>query len=136
MVLIAAAAGAGFDLEASAQPSSVPLRVSHTFDFSGGQPIEGFVSYLVVRRKRLGRGFVVSRIEMRGDLPERAVTLRLVPGRRYRLSSYQRPCSGNCDQLDPILAGCAREFRATRRLRDAVIAVAFGQRSRCRITLR
>jgi hypothetical protein len=41
------------------------------------------------------------------------MTLRLDPG-SYRFVSFQRPCDGNCDILDPPTDKCSREIVVVR----------------------
>jgi hypothetical protein len=65
--------------------------------------IEGQVSYLVVRDED---GNVVVEQEFTRSRPNRpAVDVQLAPG-RYIVTSYQRPCDGNCGYLDPPTDRC------------------------------
>ena len=89
---------------ASAAPAtSAPGRlvVRSTVDRSGGLPIEGSYTYLTLRDAR-GRLLFTKRA--------RRLNRSLGPG-RYRLSSYQRTCDGNCDNLDEPSVRCARAIR-------------------------
>jgi len=40
-------------------------------------------------------------------LTENRLTLRRVPGGKYRVTSYMRPCDGNCSLLDPPVDRCS-----------------------------
>ena len=77
------------------------LRVRHRFDSSGGVPIEGYVNFF---RLRDGSGRLILRRR------SFHLTRRLAPG-RYRLTSYQRTCNGNCGQLGSPGPRCSRRFR-------------------------
>jgi D-alanyl-D-alanine dipeptidase len=88
---------------AGAQAPRGMLDVSQRFDFSGGVYVEGSVSYLRVRNARR----VVFERSRRGELGAR---LRLRAG-RYRVTSFQRPCEGNCGLLDPPTDRCSRRVR-------------------------
>jgi hypothetical protein len=67
---------------------------------------EGAISYLKVRRRADGK--VVLRRRYQGRRIRLAEEL---PARRYRLISFVRPCSGNCDNLDPATDRCTAKFR-------------------------
>ena len=79
------------------------LEASQRFDFSGGVYTEGSLSYLRVRR----HGRVIRQRSRAGAV---GLRLRLRPG-LYRVSSFQRPCQGNCDVLDPPRERCSRRLR-------------------------
>ena len=65
--------------------------------------IEGQVSYLIVRDED---GRIVAERAFSGLRPNRAaIDARLAPG-RYVVTSYQRPCDGNCGYLDPPTDRC------------------------------
>jgi hypothetical protein len=65
--------------------------------------IEGQVSYLIVRDEN---GQVVAERAFSDTRPNRpAIDVRLAPG-RYVVTSYQRPCDGNCGYLDPPTDRC------------------------------
>jgi D-alanyl-D-alanine dipeptidase len=88
---------------AAARPSAVTrgvLDVAQRFDLSDGTYIEGSVSYLRIRK---GRRVVLER-SRQGEVSVRA---RLRAG-LYRVTSFQRPCDGNCSQLDPPTDRCSR----------------------------
>ena len=79
------------------------LEVHQRFDLSGGPYVEGSVSYLRV----LKRGHVLLERSRQGELN---VRLPLRAG-LYRLTSFQRPCEGNCSLLDPPTDRCSRRVR-------------------------
>ncbi|MEA2456620.1 MAG: hypothetical protein QOI45_2882 [Thermoleophilaceae bacterium] len=79
------------------------LTLSQRFDVSGGQYIEGSVSYLRVRKGRR----VVFRRSRAGQIDAR---LRPSAG-LYRVESFQRPCDGNCSTLDPPVDRCSERVR-------------------------
>jgi hypothetical protein len=58
------------------------------------------------------------------------LVLRVKPA-RYRLSSWARPCEGNCGGLDPPTDRCARQVALQRGTRKVVIVST--ARSPCRI---
>jgi hypothetical protein len=63
------------------------------------------MSYLVVRDER---GVVVASRTFQTSRPNKPVIdVRLAPG-RYVVTSYQRPCDGNCGYLDPPTDRCTR----------------------------
>jgi hypothetical protein len=65
--------------------------------------IEGQVSYLIVRD---ADGHILAERAFSGVRPNRpAIDVRLAPG-RYVVTSYQRPCDGNCGYLDPPTDRC------------------------------
>jgi hypothetical protein len=97
LVLAVAPAGAG----PAARRGT--LEVSQRFDLSGGQYIEGSVSYLRVRDGRR----VVFRRSRTGRIDAR---LR-PPSGLYRVVSFQRPCDGNCSTLDPPVDRCSERVR-------------------------
>jgi hypothetical protein len=88
----------------------VDVRIQQVLDFSKGLYIEGSYSYVRVERpdgeevlrERLGEERECSESECVSKL-----VLRLDPG-EYRLVSFQRPCEGNCDLLDPATDSCDR----------------------------
>jgi hypothetical protein len=85
-------------------------------DFSKGLYIEGSYSYVRVERpdgeevlkERLGKERECSESECVSEL-----VLRLDSG-EYRLVSFQRPCEGNCDFLDPATDRCDRLIEVRR----------------------
>ena len=87
---------------AEAPPRGV-LEANQRFDFSGGVYTEGSLSYLRVRH----RGRLIRQRSRAGAL---GLRLRLRPG-LYRVTSFQRPCQGNCDLLDPPRERCSRRVR-------------------------
>jgi hypothetical protein len=69
--------------------------------------IEGSVGYL--RSVDADAGTVVRKGRARTAEPgtTRRIFRRVLPPRRYRIVSYQRPCDGNCDYLDGPTERCA-----------------------------
>jgi hypothetical protein len=72
----------------------------------GGLYFEGSYSY--VRVERGGRS--LTQVRLSNERVPRA-TVSLDPG-TYRLISFQRPCDGNCSQLDPPTDRCSHELEA------------------------
>ena len=70
---------------------------------SGGAYIEGSVSFLRVRD---ARGTLV--VDESGGPRLRWRVRRRLPAGRYRLTSFERPCDGNCSLLDPPTDRCSR----------------------------
>lgn len=85
---------------AEAAPGTLDMRQS--LDRSRGLYTEGAVSYVRVLSTR-GRVVVARRVRR----PRFRMKRELVPG-HYRVISYQRPCDGNCQRLDPPTDRCAR----------------------------
>lgn len=111
-----------------------PGEISTRYVFSGSAiPIEGSVSYVVLRRRAPnGRLNTTVRAQL---FDARALSASARPG-RYRISAYQRICSGTCENLDPPSHGCGRNVRVSsgERVR-ATIEVDFSD-EHCRIRLR
>src|SRR3954454_4336140 len=86
------------------------LSVDYRFDTRGGMPVEGAVSYIVVRRT--APGFKTPRIMvLRAELwGTEAISMPVTSG-LYRLSAYQRVCDGNCGTLAAPSHGCRRDVR-------------------------
>lgn len=76
---------------------------------------EGSVAFLELRREGsddpVFDGRVTDGTEVRGDEP--LLDRRLPPG-DYTLVSYQRPCLGNCDRLDPPTDRCSGDLTLAR----------------------
>ncbi len=102
-IAVVAIAGLALPAGADAAPGTLDLR--QAFDTSRGTYIEGSVSF--VRVRRTDGELVVGR---RVRKPRFGMRRRLPPG-RYRVISFQRPCAGNCDLLDPPADRCARPVR-------------------------
>jgi D-alanyl-D-alanine dipeptidase len=88
---------------ADAAPGTLDLRES--IDRSRGTYVEGSISYVRVRDLR-GRLVVARRVRRAPFRLQR----RLGPG-RYRVTSYERPCDGNCSFLDAPTDRCSRRVR-------------------------
>ncbi|HEX5895180.1 MAG TPA: serine hydrolase, partial [Thermoleophilaceae bacterium] len=89
---------------ADAAPGTLDFRQA----FPKGAPLyeEGTVSFVRVRTAS-GALAVRRRVQHR---PRFRMRRKLPPG-RYRVVSYQRPCAGDCDLLDPPTDRCARPVR-------------------------
>jgi len=87
---------------------AAPGRLDFRQAFPKGPPPyeEGTVSFVRVRGTR-GALAVRRRVQHR---PRFRMRRQLPPG-RYRVISYQRPCDGNCELLDPPTDRCARGIR-------------------------
>lgn len=83
-------------------PQPVSVRAKNHFDPRGGTWFEGAVTYLKIRDVRSGNLLLRKRFNSRGR------ARGSVPSGRARVISYQRPCSGNCGELDPPTNRCAR----------------------------
>lgn len=87
------------------------LEVEQRFE-RGAVYVEGALSYVAVdgptsEERRLEHG---------------RAEIELAPG-RYELRSWQRPCDGNCDSLDPPTDECSAKFEAHdgARLRASIV---------------
>jgi D-alanyl-D-alanine dipeptidase len=100
-------------------PSSPAAR--GTFDYrqaldsSRGTYVEGSFSYVIVSKPR---GQMVLQREYR--LRPRFRLRHALPAGRYRVTSFQRPCSGTCAILDPPADACSRRLRILPRGRTLV----------------
>jgi hypothetical protein len=109
IVLGTAIAGCGGpdDTVAGHKPAMTSGRlVIHENRAAGPMYIEGSVSFLRVEAMRPGQRAETQRTP--GVAPGGRTLIfdeRLPPG-AYRLVSYQRPCAGNCDYLDPPTDRC------------------------------
>ena len=88
---------------AAAPSSKVPVSIDYHLD--GALFIEG--SYTYFRIENAG-GNVVRRHRFTDGT--RKLATKLLPG-KYVLVTYERPCDGNCDYLDPPTARCESRFR-------------------------
>jgi hypothetical protein len=68
--------------------------------------VEGSISYV---RVTSGSQTVLD-TELHGVGQRQVLDVALDPG-TYQLTSYQRPCGGNCGTLDPPTDSCSTEFR-------------------------
>jgi hypothetical protein len=68
--------------------------------------VEGSISYVRVTE---GSRTILD-AEPQGVGQRRVLNVALDPG-TYLLTSYQRPCGGNCGTLDPPTDRCSTEFR-------------------------
>ena len=97
---IAAAAGAE-DRAQVVTGTFGTLSVREHFDPEGGIPIEGYVSYVTVKRAGSDRVLLRAQPPFRGTLHAGS----------YRVSTFARTCSGNCGNLDPPSNRCATSLR-------------------------
>jgi D-alanyl-D-alanine dipeptidase len=88
---------------ALAQPRGT-LDYTRVVDTSRGPFIEGSIGFLQVRD---ARGALVIERRSSGSSVRFRVRRALAPG-RYRVTGFERPCSGNCMFLDPPTARCSR----------------------------
>jgi len=112
-VLVCIAAGCADDKRPAAAtssttsaPQALDVRVVQTIDESAGLYIEGSVPYIAVATPD-GEELLRARLEFEEDSIE--TTIRLDPG-EYVLTSWQRPCSGNCGYLDPPTDYCTEDI--------------------------
>ena len=100
------------------------MRIQQIFDMSEGGYFEGSYSYVRVENLD-GEKLIEERLPLEGEkLGElrflSRTTLRLDPG-SYRLVSFQRPCEGSCDSLDPPTDVCSGKIAVAR---DRAVQVA------------
>jgi hypothetical protein len=115
LVLVAVSACAGRE-SPDPGPDAVDVPVRQIYDVSQGGYTEGSYSYVRVEDLD-GDEQIEKRFSLEGRKlgPLRflsALTLRLDPG-SYRLVSFQRPCDGGCDSLDPPTDECSRTVVVT-----------------------
>jgi hypothetical protein len=79
------------------------LRLGEHLKPSNSLYTEGALEYVTIR-KTGSRALVVRRKFALGKIN----LARRLPARRYRIASYTRTCSGNCDHLDPPAYACGR----------------------------
>jgi hypothetical protein len=109
---------------AAARSQNPPLKV--TQKFLSCCYVEGSIGYIQIVN-RAGRR--IAQKTFRGATKE--LRFALMPG-RYRMTSFQRPCDGNCSYLDPPTDRCSRSFRIEARVPvTATVLVSPG--SGCRI---
>ena len=89
---------------------------------------EGAISYLRVRRASYPQ------LVMRRRYQGKRIRLdALLPARRYKLSSFVRPCSGDCQELEPPTDRCSAEFLLPPG-REVMARIVTNDGSACRIT--
>jgi D-alanyl-D-alanine dipeptidase len=121
---------ASLALPAAAEAAPGTLEVRQAFPSGPPAYNEGTVSFV---RVRAASGELVVRRRVR-HRPRFRMRRKLLPG-RYRVISYQRPCQGNCRQLDPPTDRCARRVRIlSRGLTEVAVRVRPGRR--CRMSRR
>jgi D-alanyl-D-alanine dipeptidase len=115
---------------ALAKPARGELDFTRVLDLSRSSYVEGSVGFL---RVFAGRGKLV--FEESAALRSRwRVRRRLAPG-RYRLISFELPCSGNCALLDLPTDRCSRRIRVIAHGRTGVRATVRPGRG-CRMRVR
>ncbi|MCD6726413.1 MAG: hypothetical protein LT070_04155 [Solirubrobacteraceae bacterium] len=95
----------GRPTSAGERPARLTVRQTLTTEV---RYVEGSMSRLRVEEIRSGAVISDELRPFRGDEP--LFDRRLEPG-EYRLTSHQRPCSGNCANLDPPTDGCETTVR-------------------------
>lgn len=98
--------GCGDDTsEPASGPDAGTLHILQVWDESSGLYAEGAVSYIAVETVG-GDQVVESELD---ETPKGAeFSVRLNPG-AYMLRSWQRPCEGSCESLDPVTDLCSSE---------------------------
>jgi hypothetical protein len=143
IVILAAVVATAGVIAATAGGAKSPngtLAVTFAFDVSRGMPTEGEISYVTIAPAQPlpYRAPPLVKAELAGGLATRSVTLPVTPG-RYRLSTHQRTCVGNCDVLDPPSYACSRRIQVGKREAvRATVRVFFGGKTdaeRCRIVV-
>jgi len=89
---------------------------------------EGSISYFVVRQVGSDRDSTRATRILAPLEPTLVLGAELTPG-RYKIASFQRPCDGNCDFLNPPIDQCTSEpldLRAGMVLNVLVSVVPFG----------
>jgi hypothetical protein len=108
-------------------PRSGLLSVRESFDQSEDIPIEGYVSYLVIRKA--GSGKVVIKESKPGFFRSTSV----LPLGNFRLRSFVRDCEGNCGYLSPPSSSCSAAF--TMRAGESLKAKIRRDASQCRVVI-
>ena len=121
-----------------AAPAALAQSPNGELDFrrvvdSRGVYIEGSIAFLQVRD---GGGRVV--VDESSGTPRVRWRVRLrLPAGRYRLTSFERPCNGNCSVLDPPAERCSRRIRVIAGGRTGVrVTVRPGRGCRMRVRAR
>jgi hypothetical protein len=120
-------------IAAVAAPTAVAQPARGKLDFRrvlSGAYIEGSISFLRVRDA--SGALVVD--ESTGPRLRWRVSRRL-PAGRYRLTSFERPCNGNCSLLDPPTDRCSRRVEVIAHGRTGVRATVRPGRG-CRLRVR
>jgi D-alanyl-D-alanine dipeptidase len=112
-----------------AAASGATLDYRQVLDASRGVYVEGSFSYVSVT----GAGGQPV-LERQDPLTARFRLSHKLAAGRYRVTSYQRPCSGTCARLDPPTDSCTRRFRLLPRGRTLVRATVRPGRG-CRIAI-
>jgi hypothetical protein len=105
--LLVVASGCGGDEGYTAtSPDAADLRVTLIWDESGGLYAEGARSFVAVESRDGDR---LLETELQPTARGHEAAIRLDPG-EYRVVSWQRPCDGSCDTLDPPTDRCVETF--------------------------
>jgi hypothetical protein len=105
LVTVLASCG-GDDEQTATSAAASDLHVVQLWDESAGLYAEGARSYVRIETPDEEE---VLEVELQPTPAGHETTIRLDPG-EYRLVSWQRPCEGSCDSLDPPTDRCADEF--------------------------
>jgi hypothetical protein len=96
----------GADEYTATSAAAADLHAVQVWDESAGLYFEGARSY--VRIETLAEDELLE-VELQPTDAGSEATIRLDPG-EYRLVSWQRPCDGSCDSLDPPTDQCDERF--------------------------
>ena len=131
LLLAAALAATGLSLSPADASQSIQqpgtLKVREKFDDRAGFYIEGYVSYLVVRRAASGA------VVVKQNKPYLLRSSSILPRGVYRLRSYIRPCDGNCGLLGSPTNSCSVAFKV--RAGDVVKARIHRDANGCRVSI-
>ncbi len=105
LVTLTALALALVTVVSTAAAPPIKTRVSIDYRLEGALFIEGSYTYFRIENES---GNAVLRHRFTDGA--RKLTTKLRPG-KYVLVTYERPCDGNCDYLDPPAARCESSFR-------------------------
>ena len=94
------------DEHTATSADAADLHVIQVWDESAGLYAEGARSYVAVETLD---GHELLQSELQPTAAAHEAAIHLDPG-DYRLLSWQRPCDGSCDALDPPTDRCARQF--------------------------
>jgi len=111
--------GCGQSSSPGSSPPPATLGLQQVVDMTGGLYVEGSLGYV-----RLENADGAKVFEEQLD-PDKPTLTREVPAGDYVLRSWQRPCEGNCNYLDPPTDEC-----------QSALALTSGDHVRAKITLR
>lgn len=112
--------GCGDQSRLEKRPSHLVVRETHP---ATPRYIEGSLSFL--RVEKTGGEVVIDGpvTDGRNVSKKKPLFDRELEAGRYRLVSYQRPCQGNCERLDPPTDRCEATFRLEAGVPSAVTVV-------------